>query len=437
MWPWVALIPGALASFAYAGRAQTREDKLRLFFGCWAITGFFFFSAIQTKFHHYILPAVPALAVLVAFWFDDLLDGKVRWAILPIGVAAAIFALASLDLIPHQEKLVQLFCFRYDRPWPKMAPWSIDYQPVLTALAVLFGAVLVLLAAPRIRRWVVYGMGGVAILWTIFAIDVLLPSVSPHWGQRTLHEVYYKERQIHGADLTYTSLREFKRDWQNEQKDLEVKSFIPDTLHVGDGMTVTYQAGGDRGEVAGRVSKIDKGGNRFWIQVDPIERQRMAGTLAKAMNTKDAPGRRHLAVNADRLIAWQLNWRGENFYSGGEIYQPRDEDARTVFMDTDNKAFLEYLKAPKRNGHGRKFWIITEKARLANLKSVLPTPHGKKTVIEEDNSSNKFGLGSFTMDEGPPPEPGHGLFPEQDGTAPVVPKDKQNSEPGVEPGLAP
>ena len=44
----------------------------------WAIAGTFFFSIVQTKFHHYILPVVPALGILVAFFLDDLWEGRDR-----------------------------------------------------------------------------------------------------------------------------------------------------------------------------------------------------------------------------------------------------------------------------------------------------------------------------------------------------------------------
>jgi hypothetical protein len=39
---------------------------------------FAFFSGIQTKFHHYILPAVPGMAVAVAFWLDDVWQQRAR-----------------------------------------------------------------------------------------------------------------------------------------------------------------------------------------------------------------------------------------------------------------------------------------------------------------------------------------------------------------------
>ena len=39
---------------------------------------FTLFSLSVTKFHHYILPAVPPLAILVAIWLDDLLEVRSR-----------------------------------------------------------------------------------------------------------------------------------------------------------------------------------------------------------------------------------------------------------------------------------------------------------------------------------------------------------------------
>ena len=100
-------------------------------------------------------------------------------------------------------------------------------------------------------------------------------------------------------------------------------------------------------------------------------------------------------VNADRLIAWQLNWRGENFWSSGEIYGETD-DTRTVFKDVDNKAFLAYLKEPVAR-QGRTYFVITEAGRAAGLKSVLPTQRAKDTVETIDTSCNKFTLLRFTL----------------------------------------
>jgi hypothetical protein len=153
-----------------------------------------------------------------------------------------------------------------------------------------------------------------------------------------------------------------------------------------------------KGELVGRVAKIDK--------TTTASGSRSAQASARSWPSGSTRGRaksqerrRYQAIKADRLIAWQLNWRGENFYSGGEIWNPRTPDMHTEYMD--NKKFLNYLKP--RIGQGRKFWIVTER-RPSNLASILPTDTAKKTIqtIELENSSNKFGLGSFTLDQAKP-----------------------------------
>ncbi len=65
-----------------------------------------------------------------------------------------------------------------------------------------------------------------------------------------------------------------------------------------------------------------------------------------------------------RLIAWQLNWRGENFYSKNKV---------VPLMETDNKEFLEYLRryrAKTREEVSARF-IVLEASRYQRLVNVL------------------------------------------------------------------
>jgi 4-amino-4-deoxy-L-arabinose transferase-like glycosyltransferase len=399
MWPWAGFVPVALGSLFFARRAQSREEKLRLMVALWGISTTMFFCFIPTKFHHYILPAVPALAILVAFYLDDLLDRRVKWPFIGVAAAVVLIMVTAADLVPGQQKLVHLYIFRYDRPWPKGPPWNIDFTGTLFWFAAAMTVAVALMLVPRLIKVGAAASMGVALVFAIWTMQVLQIAASPHWGQKALHQVYYQKRTIHGVDLRYEGLCEFRRDWLSG-RDLAVRSAIPETLQIGAPMTVSIEAAGEKVELAGNVSKIDAGDARFWINVPDSERQKLASLAGRAENTRDPPRKRWLSIDADRLLAWQLNWRGENFYSGGEIYQHHFEDARTVFMNTDNKEFLEYLRNPARNGKGRKFFVITEKGRLAGLPNSLPTPYGKQTFQVEDNSSNKFGLGSFTMDQG-------------------------------------
>ena len=243
-------------------------------------------------------------------------------------------------------------------------------------------------------------MGAVAVIFAAFTMDVILPAISPHWGQREQHRVYYESRRIHGADLFYYGAEQLVADW-NGNNDLEVRSVVPVTLQEGDPMTITWQLRGAgesvqaQGEMRGAVSRVDREGARFVISV-PGKDPTLEKLVADNRDARDGQ-RRFLYVNADRMISWNLLWRGENFYSGGEIYVARIPDMQVAFNlgGADNE-IQKYLK--DRMGHGRTFWVVSEKGALNRLPSLLPSEKARQTFQKPENFSNKFGLATFTLD---------------------------------------
>jgi 4-amino-4-deoxy-L-arabinose transferase-like glycosyltransferase len=404
MWPWVALAPGAIVAAALRGAPETREDKLRAMFVVWGILAFAFFSFVQTKFHHYILPAVPALAVAVGLWLDDVWAARARGVRVLVAVAAALFVPTTIDVVTKQERLVHLFIFRYDRPWPYAAPWSIDFSPVLLGIGVVFGVALALVYHERARRAAIAVMAAAGLVLAAFVGMVMMRAAADHWGQRRLFVEYYRNRVIHGVTLSYYGGERLVEDW-GSGRDLTVRSVIPVTLEVGDPMRVRWEIrdGNDtvreQGELAGRVAAIDAGDHELTIAVPPEERAKLAPVLAANRGADDGK-RRFVAVDAERMIAFQLYWRGENFYSGGEIWNPRDPDMQTVFSpfnDADYKKFIKYLE--ERRGHKRTFWAVTEIGRIdGELRSKLPDEATKSSLQSMDRSSNKFGVARFTLE---------------------------------------
>ena len=95
-------------------------------------------------------------------------------------------------------------------------------------------------------------------------------------------------------------------------------------------------------------------------------------------------------------MAWQLYWRGENFWSADEIFGPVPE-MRTGFNKPENTDFLKYLNDRSKAPLGRRYFIITEAGRATSVRGILPTTRAKETYEVIDTTSNKFSLGAFYL----------------------------------------
>ena len=364
--------------------------------GIWAIAGFATFSASATKFHHYVLPVVPALAMLVGFWLDDYLRGRVKRSTLAILVAIPIVGLIARDFVGEQKEIIELSIYRYDRPWPAGEPWYVDTTTGFMVFGVLFSVLLLLLSIQRCRRYIVPALLAAGMAFAVWTMHSYTPKAAPHWGQRELHRTYYAKRQIHGMDYQYYSLRDLADDWSGGT-DVLVESVLPEVFPADAPMRVQIFVPGagipdDRVILNGTVSKI--GENKFWIHIPDTERAKLAELITRGASMKPAKRRPWKQVNADRMVAWQLNWHGEDFWTAGEMYGDRD-DAKTIFKNTNNDAFLKWIKDPERAG--RTYFIITEAGRARGLKGILPTPRAKETHEIIDTSCNKFSLVRFSL----------------------------------------
>jgi 4-amino-4-deoxy-L-arabinose transferase-like glycosyltransferase len=304
IFPWIALAPAALAWVVMRifGRRAPGEaaaaappDKRRdiLSFGAiWFVAGYALVSMSMTKFHHYILPALPGLAIAIGCFLDDVLGEKrSRLALLAILAGAPLLALVAYDLTSAEksaQRFIWLFSYDYvnapqGRPWPP----DMNYIRSLWIFAGLFAVAAALLAWRRVRTYAAIATVSVAVVFTLFLLDVFIRDAASHWSQKPLIAQYYRER--------------------------------------------------------------------------------------------GSPN--------ERLLAWQLYWRGENFYTQNEIYEgPQDE--RTVFLGDKN---AENLKDFVARHAGKRMYFIIERARLDGLRQLLPEGVRPSLKVLNDNN-NKFYL---------------------------------------------
>jgi 4-amino-4-deoxy-L-arabinose transferase-like glycosyltransferase len=222
--PLVGLVPAALAGLARARLTNARGHTLVLF-GLWFVLSFCLFAFMGTKFHHYILPVVPAAAALVGVLLDELWrsagphagatrDAPGHAPLGAVALAGAVLVLAvGRDLFapragqPSQARLLHLFTYNYRRPWPASLDMSFELQ-VATLAAV---ACTLALAVPRARRVAVGATLGVALAFAAWGLDRYFVATSPHWGQRELVVAYHRASAEQPGPLV-----SYQQNWKGE-----------------------------------------------------------------------------------------------------------------------------------------------------------------------------------------------------------------------------
>ncbi len=169
------------------------------------------------------------------------------------------------------ERFIHLFVYNYKRAWPE----QFDYRPILTGFAVVASVVCAALTVARLRRVMVPALLGLGLSLAAWGVDVYLPDLAPHWGQRDLIAKYYAERS--GPE--------------------------------------------------------------------------------------------------EPLVAWQMNWKGENFYTGNRV---------SVFVKLDNKAIRKWIEQHR----GKTAWFVLEHGRLGSFRSLLAGRRIEEVTTKRDN--NKF-----------------------------------------------
>jgi 4-amino-4-deoxy-L-arabinose transferase-like glycosyltransferase len=413
MFLWAALLPAAIAAFVRTTAITTREGRVRFVVGVWAITTVGFFALVQTKFHHYILPAVPPLGIIIAFWIDDVWAARVRIVPAFVLLGAGIVLVLARDMMFEEKQWIEMFVFRYDRPWPTAEPYAIDTTDAFLALGLFGAGAIVLHGIVRGRALGVAALAAVSLGCALWCIHVYMPIAGQHWGQRDALQTYYREREIHGQRLVYFGGRQLADDWASvldrakKSKDgagrWTFQTYIPDKLQEGKPMTIRVQVNKIREE---RVSEIDVslvgkavaiGEHSVTVELPAQELAKLAGPVAAGRNAPRAAKRPVKVVDGDRLIVWQGYWRGEVFWSGDEVYGWLPEHQTDwQLSDSDSKKFLKYLGDRSLCPPGRRYFVISA-GSINGLRPILPGTRAKETFEVLDVRSNKFSLGAFYL----------------------------------------
>ncbi len=281
--PWSGLAAVAMLTAARRADQGSPRDRVRaLLFGS-ALATFVLVSTMGTKFHHYVLVALPGVAGVTGMFLEERIAAaasrSVRtspaarwtWPVL-ILVATVLTWLVARDFtVPVTDdapgaggpsgaaRFFHLLTYRYDRRWIS----SAQFLPLLVMAGSLFALALAPLGwlRQRLRPRIIAAFLALATLFAVWLGNVY-PAVAAHdGGQRELLVRYESERARHH--------------------------------------------------------------------------------------------------DSGPLVAWELNWKGENFYTGNDV---------AVFLG-GGATFHSYVESERARGHA--LYIVTERPRLRSLRSEL------------------------------------------------------------------
>jgi 4-amino-4-deoxy-L-arabinose transferase-like glycosyltransferase len=198
--PWITLAPAAIAYAVMRPINAVRRQGIFWFGAIWFVTAYALVSLSVTKFHHYVLPALPGLGIAIGCFLDDLLERRAgRPAAAAALVGIPLLALVIIDLAwapKHAQHFIWLFSYDYinspqGRPWPP----ELDFSGALIAFAVVFGLLSLAIGWRRVQRGAVLGLCFAAVAFTYFLLDGYLMKVTPFWTQKNLIANYYRLRK--------------------------------------------------------------------------------------------------------------------------------------------------------------------------------------------------------------------------------------------------
>jgi len=374
-----------------AGLEATSTRDMTMLVGLWGTSAFVLFSAMTTKFHHYIFPAVPAAGILFGLVFAPMfgehtsarvrqIGGTVLAILAPIALVIGVGSMVGdpRGVSPGHDSIASswvpehaysfgtsmgllllgggLLAFAY---FLLGRDASVEGQPPKPATA------LALFAAPAI-----VGMVGRDLAWATDAHP---------WGfERLVHLFCYN----------------YARAWpeQFDYRPILTGFAVVATIIIGLAAFRHVRAIASRAFLGTAMLFTLWCLDIYLIDIAPHWGQREIIFAYYDAREGDEP-----------IIGWQLNWKGENFYTNGAVY---------IFEDLDTRELERWAAEHP----GERVFFVMEHARLGSLRSTLRG--AEVTALTDTRLDNKFMTAEV-------------ILPGRLGSAPTPPRD--STVPGVAP----
>lgn len=403
IFPWVALLPGALAlATRLRLRSPHKADHLALIGLLWAGFTFTLMGLSATKFHHYVFPVLPGLAILLALFVDRLWEEGVAPHAVSLLLGLVLFVLVGKDLAANPKAFTDLFVYNYDRPYPwdlvtrpiamfasrplwvgdlvtlvlvaagvwlALELWSSKQRPVhmVAVAAALLGVGLALLASMATRgRLQAFSPAGVAL--ALVGGWVALQARKAPAESRSSLGTLAGTLLLVGAALFVRGLRiGFQGDalLVALSQPMNVKAVLGFVFTVAGGLLCVAAVQRSRTLLFGTFWALAAGFALWfnwghWVDLSHHWTQRDLFWRYYEQRKPDEP-----------IAAFLMNWRGETFYSRNTVKQIRETGKLTPFV----------------NQPGRE-WVLVEHNRLNLLRQAAG--EGKVVTPVDRDINNKF-----------------------------------------------
>lgn len=402
LFPWVGLVPAAVLGWLWmrdrdsadpirpkvgpyrwrelpsdpeSRMAWHRRETLTLF-GLWFVGCFVLFSAMITKFHHYIFPAVPPAAILAGVFLDRLFgeDGEGDPRVRRLATIGALLAPIALVLgvaglfgdvrgvIPEEVPLAQRQDWVLSHGWPAAGAFA----------AIFVGAAILAWSARFLWK---HRLGAdtppsalaksedLSLSVAVGAGAVLVAFVGRDLAWATSAHPYGYERLIHLFVYNYG------RPWPDHfdyRPILTGFSIVSGLVFLAMIFRWT-RAAAARAMLGLTVLFCGWTLNVYMVDLSPHWGMReLFETYYEERTGPEEP-----------VIAWQMNWKGENYYTGNRVH---------AFVDLDNAKIREWLG----RNRGKTAYFVMEHSRVGSFRSVVSGREIEE--VTDKRLNNKFVL---------------------------------------------
>ncbi len=420
MFPWSGVVLAALFGAGRWLRQWVGTPKRQLVVLClsWFLVDFIVVALVNTKFHHYILPALPALAILAGLLLDEMCQATrglyrdTATALLLLGLPLTWFCGRDLSNVP--ARIGWLFNYDYvaapgnGRPWPVVSAYGERYE--YGTPSILTFAILVTLATAVVcfLSWRSPRQSPIATP----AADLLTStSTSPVGDGQMPGGFGVAGGLILFAGLLIASIAIAPGDeavayWSRST--LPTSTTLPGWMRWG-WLLPAGAAALWMGLMAGLLLR-----QRLWLprRKDLAAALGVLGLFAIAWNgwvldrylidLSPHWSQKHIFTTyykmrrgpQEPIIVWHLYWRGENFYTANQIYDHHlGQKDKTAFpSDHSEDKLKDYLK----NHRGRRMFFVMERGALETVRNLLPAEFRAGFHVV-DESNNKIYLAAAEL----------------------------------------